>query len=183
MNDHVKDWLVTGGFVGGVGLLVLVGWLTRDGFEPVATGDMAPAFRVEALAGDTARLSDWAGHVILLNVWATWCPPCRREMPSLERLHRRLADEGLRVVAVSVDDPAGGRTVRQMVSGFVEEHGLTFPVLLDPGGRSVELVYGTPGLPTTFLIDRQGRIRRRVVGGAAWDQAPYSEMVQRLLEE
>ncbi len=183
MSERWKDWLVMGTFVGGIGLLVVVGWFGRDRSEPAAAGDMAPAFAVQDVQGDTVRLADFAGQVILLNVWATWCPPCRREMPSMERLYRAHRGDGLRVVAVSVDEPAGGRTMRELVAEFVDAYDLTFPVLLDPGGRSVELVYGTPGLPTTFLIDRDGRIRRRLVGGAAWDQPPYSRMVQRLLEE
>lgn len=183
MSERLKDWLVTGGFLGAVGVLVAVGWLTRDHFQPAVTGDMAPAFQVERLEGGTVRLADYAGQVILLNVWATWCAPCRREMPSMERLHQRYRGRGFQVLAVSVDDPVGGKTVRSMVRQFVDEYGLSFPVLLDPGGERVELVYGVPALPTTFLIDRDGRIRQRVVGGAEWDSAPYSRMVEQLLDE
>lgn len=183
MSERLKDWVVTGGFLSAIALLVAVGWATRDHFTPVETGDMAPGFHVEGLDGDSARLADYAGNVILLNVWATWCAPCRREMPSLERLYQIHRDRGLQILAVSVDDPVGGRTVRDMVSEFVDEYELTFPVFLDPGGRRVELVYGVPALPTTFLIDRDGRIRQRLVGGAEWDRSPYSDMVEQLLEE
>jgi len=157
-----------------------LGWLSRDHFSAPESGEAAPLFVARDLNGDTVRLQDYAGRVILLNVWATWCPPCRKEMPSLERLHEQLGKRGLSVLAVSVDESAQPEGTRAMVQRFVEQYGLRFPVLLDPAGH-VEDLYGVDALPTTFLIDRDGRIRKTVVGGTEWDQPPYSDLVRNLL--
>ena len=90
MSGRWKDWVITGGFVGVVAVLVGLGWASRDHFSAPEGGESAPVFEATALNGDTVGLQDYAGKVILLNIWATWCPPCRQEMPSLERLHEEL---------------------------------------------------------------------------------------------
>jgi thiol-disulfide isomerase/thioredoxin len=98
-------------------------------------------------------LNDFAGHPILLNVWATWCDPCREEMPSLERLYRDYGPRGLRIVAVSIDDRGNEDLIRE----FVREHDLTFDILHDPKG-SIMPLYLVVGVPQTFLIARDRRI-------------------------
>jgi peroxiredoxin len=182
VSDRWRDWAITGGFVGLVAVLVGLGWMSRDHFSASDSGESAPLFEATALNGDSVRLQDFAGKVILLNVWATWCPPCRQEMPALERLYEQLGGRGLNVVAVSVDESAQPNGTRGIVEQFVKRHGLRFPVLLDPRGH-VEDLYGVDALPTTFLIDRDGRIRKKVVGGAEWDRPPYSDLVRKLLGE
>ncbi|HEX9107921.1 MAG TPA: TlpA disulfide reductase family protein, partial [Longimicrobiales bacterium] len=162
---------------------VLLGWLHRD-TVPVQSGLPAPAFGAPSLRGDTLQLESLRGKVVLLNAWATWCEPCRWEMPAIERLYQQYGSKGLVVVAVSQDQAPGpdaleGGTL-QNVASFVAQNGLTFPVLLDPRGRLQQL-YGIVGLPTTFIIDRQGRIVRKVLGPARWDEPPYSREIQRLL--
>lgn len=122
----------------------------------------------------------------MLNIWATWCPPCLREMPSMQKVYEEHRDNGFEIMAVAVDEDPGirqpdGRVVG-LVSEFVDRLGITFPVVLDPTGNT-EAVFGTEYLPTTILIDREGRIRVREVGGRFWDQEPFIDMVESLLEE
>jgi peroxiredoxin len=126
-------------------------------------GAAAPDFRLAALAGGEIGLSAYRGRPVLLNFWATWCPPCVDEMPSLQRLHTALAADGLVLLSVSVDED--GATLQR----FVSEHGLTFPVLRDPGGRRAANAYRTTGYPETFWIDPAGVIQEVYVGPEEWD--------------
>lgn len=129
---------------------------TRAGFP-------APVFALQDLSGKTHRLSDLRGKIVFLNVWATWCPPCREEMPSMERLYQRLRGTDFAMLAVSEDE--GGAAV---VGQFVQETGITFPVLLDPEGL-LPRRYGITGFPETFVIDRNGLVIRHVIGPEDWD--------------
>jgi len=160
-------------------------WTNRESFTPLDVGSQAPDYHARSLDGDTVALSSFAGEVVVLNVWATWCRPCVIEMPALQRLHEELGDAGLRIVAVSVDAPQGvigafgepGGDVRN----FVEEHGLTFTVLHDPSA-GIERRYQVNGLPTTYVIDRDGRIRSKVMGARDWDEPPLSDQIRQLVE-
>jgi cytochrome c biogenesis protein CcmG, thiol:disulfide interchange protein DsbE len=137
-----------------------LGGCTAEAVEmPPVIGELAPAYSAGALAGGEVSLADLRGEVVLLNVWATWCPPCREEMPGLERLHAELAAEGLAVTAVSIDKAPD----RGKVEEFVRENGITFRVLLDPGERLTR-TYRTSGVPETFLIGRDGTLLRRWIG-------------------
>jgi len=129
---------------------------TRAGFP-------APDFTLRDLSGTTYRLADLRGRVVFLNVWATWCPPCREEMPSMERLFQRLRGKDFVMLAVSEDE--GGAAA---VGPFVQETGITFPVLLDPEGV-VARQYGITGFPETFIIDRDGLVVHHVIGPEDWD--------------
>jgi cytochrome c biogenesis protein CcmG, thiol:disulfide interchange protein DsbE len=165
--------------------LVTVIWVNRDRFTPLDVGSRAPDYQAYTLDGDSVQLADFHGDVVLLNIWATWCAPCVREMPALQRLHEALAPEGLRIVAVSVDAPpaflnALGRT-RAEVGEFVDQFGITFTVLHDPSG-DIQSRYQINGLPTTFIIDRDGRIRRKVLGAAEWDQPAFADQIRGVLE-
>lgn len=184
MRRELRSTLTRVAFAACVLALVAAIWLNRHRFTPLDAGSPAPAYQAPSLAGDTVDLADLRGGVILLNVWATWCAPCVREMPALQRLHEQLAERGLHVVAVSVDAPMGVLGVFGQPGGnvqeFVDRFGLTFEILLDPEGR-VERSYQVSALPTTFLIDRDGRIRRRVLGAVEWDAAPHADMVEQLL--
>jgi len=141
----------------------------------VGVGSRAPAFRaVNLRSGRPTSLADYRGRVVLLNVWATWCPPCRVEMPSLERLHGKLAGPDFAVVAVSIDDGDAST-----VMAFVRELGLGFDVLQDKGGR-IQQIYQTTGVPESFVIDRDGVIIKKVIGAAEWD-GPVNELLIRKL--
>ena len=125
-------------------------------------GSPAPGFQLRSLSGGTGDLGTLRGRLVLVNFWATWCPPCVQEMPSLERLHRALGPEGLAVIGVSVDEDEGA------VREFVARHGLSFPILRDPGGHTAA-AYRTTGWPETFVIGPDGAILRILVGPAEWD--------------
>lgn len=137
---------------------------------PIAADD----FRLDSLGGAPVNLSDYRGRVVFLNFWATWCPPCRAEMPSMERLHRRLRDRGLAIVAVDLQESAAA------VKTFVKEASLTFTVLLDADG-AVGGAWGAQSIPTTYLIDRTGTIIARAIGGREWDGDEMVELFERIL--
>jgi cytochrome c biogenesis protein CcmG, thiol:disulfide interchange protein DsbE len=127
--------------------------------HPGSEGERAPAFAAATLSGEEVALADLRGEVVLLNVWATWCWPCRREMPSFEALHRELGGQGLRIVAVSIDEARDAGEIRD----FLEEFDITFTVLHDPRKRIADAFQPT-GVPETYLIDADGVIRRRWIG-------------------
>jgi thiol-disulfide isomerase/thioredoxin len=132
--------------------------------ERVVVGTPAPVLALPRPEGGTFDTATLAGHVVVLNFWATWCGPCVDEMPSLERLHRALAPQGLRVVAVAADESAVA------VSAFVRRHGLTLIVVHDRGGREAARLYGVAGYPETVIVGRDGRVVHRAVGPAQWDR-------------
>jgi len=165
--------------------VVAIAWFSRDLFEPVGAGSEAPAFQAVNLEGDMVALSDYRGKVVLLNVWATWCPPCVEEMPSMQRLSETIEDPDFEVVAVSVDAEEGERDPSGNVGGdvgdFVREHGLTFDILHNPSG-SIQRIYQTTGVPESFVIGRDGIIYQKVTGPAEWDSPQYVALMQRLLD-
>jgi cytochrome c biogenesis protein CcmG/thiol:disulfide interchange protein DsbE len=175
-----QQWLAVLGVVAllGAGLWAGVHFL-GDEFYEVRVGSEAPGFNaVDIMRSDTElkTLSDYRGQVVLLNIWATWCGPCKQEMPSMERVHQRLRNEGLAVVAVSIDAPGMEPAIRE----FVREYGLTFDVLYD----RTELfrnVYRYTGVPETYIIDREGIIRRKWIGDAEWDSPSNVRFLESLL--
>ncbi len=146
-------------------LALAFGYLQLAGHKGYALekGTPAPDFRLPSLDGRETELASLRGKVVLLNFWATWCPPCVEEMPSLERLHRKLGPEGLVVLAVSTDED------RADLESFVTRNALTLPVLRDPGGVVAADSYRTTGYPETFVIDRSGVLLQHTVGPAEWD--------------
>lgn len=128
-------------------------------FAPLRAGSEVPAYAAVDLAGDSVRLSELEGNVVVLNLWATWCHPCREEMPALQTLHETYRDEGLQVVGVSID----GRSSAELIPGFLDEVGVTFRILRDPEERVVRS-FTTMGVPETFLIGRDGTLLHRWVG-------------------
>jgi thiol-disulfide isomerase/thioredoxin len=173
--------------LGVLGLAALVGaaWLGRARFEPVVAGASAPGFSVRSLDGQPVTLDQYRGKVVLLNVWATWCAPCREEMPSMQRLYRELAGRDFEILAVSVDDAVGGEIPRQALEAFAGELGLTFPLLHSPpdDDESIQRLYQTTGVPESFLIGKDGVIYRRISGSTSWDSPQYREQILRLLGE
>ena len=140
--------------------------------RPIAATD----FTAPGLNSQPLRLSDFKGRVVFLNFWATWCGPCREEMPSMERLYRRYGDRGLTILAISVDR-AGPATV----AAFVKMLRLTYPIGLDPKMEIAEQ-YRVRALPSSFLIDRQGAVAGIAVGPRDWDSLAGRAVVETLLK-
>lgn len=131
------------------------------GFQ-IPTEDLqAIDFNLKDLTGRPSSLSAYKGKVVFLNFWATWCGPCRAEIPSMEQLYTELKDEGFTIVAVNSQEPL------EQVSAFVDDMGMSFPVLLDSAGK-VGAAYGVRAIPTTYIIDPRGAIRGRMVGTRDW---------------
>lgn len=143
--------------------------------EVVKVGDEAPNFRLHDLAGKVVDLSQLRGKVVLLNFWATWCGPCRIEMPSMEQLYQTFPRREFEILAVSTD-PQGAVVTRP----FQQELGVTFPILHDPDMR-IGLTYGARSLPMTVMVDRRGVVRQKIFGARDWDSPEARELIQRLL--
>ena len=156
-----KNKLIQGAV--GMGALVLLAVLLLPDWrsEPARVGQLVPDFSF-TWAGQQRRLSDLRGNVVVLNLWATWCPPCVEEMPSLERLHRKLRSRGVVVLGVSVDENASA------FEEFLRDFRITFPNHRDPTGE-IAGRYGTHRFPETYLINREGRLERKVIGAYQWD--------------
>jgi peroxiredoxin len=147
--------------------------------KPTGVGEytVAPDFTLPDLNGTKVTLSDYRGKVVLLNFWATWCPPCRLEMPTMEEAYRKYKDQGFAVVAVSVDT---GPT--SAIQDFLHEFGLTFQILLDPQMETLKS-FDSFSLPTTIVIDRQGFIRARELGYRDWTDEQSTALITDLLNE
>jgi cytochrome c biogenesis protein CcmG, thiol:disulfide interchange protein DsbE len=175
-----QQWMAVLGIVAVLGIGLWAGThFLGDEFYEVRVGTEAPGFNaVDVMRSDTElkTLSDYRGQVILLNIWATWCDPCKKEMPSMERLHRDLKDRGLAVVAVSIDKPDMESTIRQ----FVKDYDLTFDVLYDRA-ELFRAVYRYTGVPETYIIDREGVIRRKWIGEDDWSSAGNRRFIEGLL--
>ena len=156
---------------GAVGVLVLA--LLSTGC--VTGPPTAPDVRAQDLEGKAFRLSAQKGKVVLLNIFTTWCPPCREEMPSMQRLADQLADEDFLIVGVAEDD--GGAPV---VKAFGDELGVRFPLLTEPSG-TVGQSYKISGYPETFVIDRQGRQLARIIGPLQWDDPALVDDLRHLI--
>lgn len=169
----------------GLALVVLFAWVNRDRLSPVVPGAAAPSFQVTDLTGQPVALEDYRGRVVLLNVWATWCAPCRHEMPSMQRLYDELRGEDFEILAVSVDAASGSRDAYGRpggnISAFADSLGLDFPILHDPRG-GIQGTYQTTGVPESFLIGKNGVIYRKVAGATDWDAPQYVALIRRLLE-
>lgn len=145
------------------------------GLTPITDPKPAPALRLIDLDGKVHDLAELKGKLVLVNFWATWCPPCRREMPSLERLHQRLEKQGLAVLAVDVGEDAD--TVFAFTGQL--EPSPSFPILLDRDSRAMQN-WKVKGLPTTFVVDPQGRLIYRAVGGREFDSPDMTESLRAL---
>jgi peroxiredoxin len=134
---------------------------------------VAEDFTLKTSGGGPFRLSDHRGKAVLVNFWATWCAPCREEMPAMERLYQRHRDRGLVLVAISLDaDPS-------VVPSYVKASKLTFSIALDPGAE-VANKYGVRALPSSFVIDRQGTMTALALGPRAWDNDAAHSLVEAL---
>lgn len=149
-----------------------------DELFPVSVGSVAPPLEGMTVDGAkrTKTLADYRGKVLVVNIWATWCEPCRVEMPSIEKLYKEFAPQGLAVVAVSVDDPGQEQRVRD----FAKELGVTFEILHDPA-RKTATSYQVTGYPETFVIARDGTIRKKIIGAADWSSEANRALIRELL--
>ena len=149
----------------------------RPQLNLLEVGSTAPDFdAVQLPTGRPVKIEDYRGKVVLLNIWATWCAPCKVEMPSMEHLHRRLAGTDFRLVAVSVDEEDS-----TVVNKFVKDMGLTFEILHNRDG-SIRRIYQTTGVPESFVIDRDGVIVKKVIGAADWNAPVNENLIRRLLD-
>lgn len=141
-----------------------------------SVGAPAPDYAAVSLAGDSVALSSLRGEAVLLNVWATWCAPCREEIPVLQALHEARAEDGLKIVGVSVDAGGAARQVR----GFADDFGMTYALWHDPGER-VMSAFLLHGVPSTILIDRAGIVRWRHVGPVKEDDPGLARALDQAL--
>jgi cytochrome c biogenesis protein CcmG/thiol:disulfide interchange protein DsbE len=144
---------------------------------PLGIGSDAPDFTAVALATGqpVSFIEEYRGGVTLVNIWATWCEPCKEEIPALDTLYRSLKDRGFRIAAVSIDTQ-DSTVVRQ----FLDQFGVAFDVLHDPS-RTIEQIYQTNGVPESFLIDREGKIVRIVYGDHPWASPSNRRIIEELL--
>ncbi|MBN1907417.1 MAG: TlpA family protein disulfide reductase [Deltaproteobacteria bacterium] len=140
-------------------------------------GPMAPDFSLPDLDGRMVNLSSYKGRVVIVNIWATWCPPCVAEAPSLDKLYKIFKEEGLELLAVSVDKDG-----KRAVEPFMKKKNLSFPVLLDPDGRVAGL-YRTRGVPESFIVKKDGTIDNKIEGAIDWTSPKVIEYFQKLLKE
>lgn len=148
--------------------------LSSLGFQTPTADLPAVDFSLKDLSGQDQNLGSYAGKVIFLNFWATWCGPCRAEIPSMEELYLELGNEGFVIIAVNSQE-AG-----EQVAGFVENIGMSFPVLLDTDGR-VGAAYSIRAIPTTYIVDPRGYILGRMVGTRDWSTPEIVSLVRDLL--
>jgi peroxiredoxin len=174
-----KQWMFVGVVV--LGLVTGAFALTRFGpeIQRVEVGARAPDFKAINLAtGDSVSLREYYdGSVTLVNIWATWCIPCRVEMPAMERVYRDLAPRGFKIAAVSIDEGSP-----EDVRAFAQDMGLTFDLLHDRSTR-IQQTYQTTGVPESFLINRDGIIVKRIIGAHDWGSPVNRALAERLLNE
>ena len=136
---------------------------------------LAPDFTLETPTGKKLSLKDFKGKVVLLNFWATWCEPCKKELPSMQKIYEALNPGGIEVVAISID-----RGKKKRVENYIKKYNLTFPVLLDPS-QKVRKDYFILGLPTSYLIGTDGKLKGFISGAREWDSSASKEMFSTLM--
>ena len=157
--------------------------ITRDnlflkaGIQAIKGGRKAPNFRLEDLRGKKVELKHFRGKLVLLNFWATWCGPCKEEMPSMEALYNQFKEKDFVFLAISVD--YGGV---KSVNEFIEKQRYTFPVLIDPKCETLDL-FGIKGIPTTLLIDKKGLMVGKTIGPKDWKKPEVISILNLLLEK
>ncbi|MBK7595191.1 MAG: TlpA family protein disulfide reductase [Gemmatimonadetes bacterium] len=172
-----RQWFVVIGVVAAIGIGATL--MVRNAPPRIEVGAVAPDFTVTNLATSkpVSLQHEYRGKVTLVNIWATWCGPCREEIPALDSLYRALAPKGLRIAAVSVDQGAAADVVK-----FMNEFHVTFDVLHDPKGAIQEL-YQSPKVPQSYLIGRDGRFVRIVYGSHPWASPGNRKIIEQLLSE
>jgi len=157
-------------------LLIVGGALAQhpgSGLTQMEGAPPAPGFELPDLDGEKHHLSDYRGKVVIVNFWATWCPPCRAEMPSMQRAWQQLQKEGIQMLGIDVGED------EETIFQFLGDYPVEFPLLMDSDSSIIEK-WGVRGLPTTYVIDPQGRIIYRAIGGREWDDSELLKMVRAL---
>lgn len=152
-------------FLAVAGLLILFSLKQNNSYlnySPLKTGLPAPNFTFPGLDGKMVSLSDYRGTVVLVNIWATWCPPCVDEMPSMERLYKELKGEKFEILAVSID-ALGAKAV----APFMEKYNLSFPALMDPDA-TIKTMYQATGVPESFIVNQEGILIKKIIGPRDW---------------
>lgn len=152
-------------------------WMQSSKYEPLTVGKIAPDFELPDLVDKDVRLSDFRGKVVFLNFWATWCKPCREEMPSMEVLYKNFGRDGLVVLAISIDRV----TTKKDIPPFVKSLNLTFPILIDSWGQT-DKRYKLMGVHETYIIDQQGLLREKVIGPRDWTILDNLQTITSLLK-
>jgi len=147
--------------------------LRQRSSRPVSVGDAAPGFTLPSLGGGSISLRDYNRRVVLVTFWATWCPPCVEETPSLEKFAEQMQNQGVTVLGVSVDQDASA------LERFVTDNHVSFPVPLDPD-RAVASRYGTFMFPETYILDRDGKVAEKVIGATDWQDPRMLAFVKEL---
>jgi cytochrome c biogenesis protein CcmG/thiol:disulfide interchange protein DsbE len=158
-----------------VALLVLFAWPSYRQGEPSIAGTAAKDFAF-TLDGKPQRLSDMRGKVVVLNFWATWCPPCVEEAPALNELQSHIEAQGGTILGVSVDDD------RKAYDDFLKMYAIDFPTYMDVS-KQIPVIYGTSMYPETYVIDRQGRIQRKIIGPQDWTSPTMLAYFNTLLNQ
>jgi len=167
--------------LGGLAILALafgVVWLQSSKYEPLVVGMSAPDFSLPDLQGKKQQLSDYRGKVVFLNFWATWCKPCKEEMPSMQVLWENLKKEDFVMLAVSMDRV----TTTKDIPPFVENLKLTFPIFTDSWGQT-DKRYKLMGVPETYLIDQNGILREKIIGPRDWTSRENMDVIVQLLNK
>ncbi len=164
-------------------LLLLLTSLTSQASQAIQPGKgltevpghpQAPDFSLKDIDGNTHRLADYRGKVLIVNFWATWCPPCRAEMPSMERAWKKERNNGIMILAINVGED------EDTIFQFTADYPVTFPLLMDQDSEVVG-PWGVRGLPTTYVVDPSGHIVYRAIGGREWDDPELLDKVRALL--
>lgn len=183
--SNTRQWWLVGAIVGVLAVPIGIGWLMREQFTPVGVGSDAPEVVATDLEGRDVQLSQLSDQVVLLNIWATWCPPCVQEMPSMQRLYDTIDHPDFEIVAVSIDAELGqignAGNVGGNVADFADRFGLSFTIWRDPDAH-VQRSYSATAVPESFLIDRSGQIVKKVVGATEWDSEANVDLIRRLLD-
>ncbi|QHJ70923.1 thiol-disulfide oxidoreductase ResA [Planococcus halotolerans] len=175
MSDKKRSIIKTSLLVGFATVIIYVLFTNlsdiKKSGEALSIGDDAPDFQLINLEGETVKLSDYRGQGVLLNFWATYCPPCKKEMPYMQNQYELFKEKGVTILAVNVAEP------QPVVEKFVGEYGLTFPVLLDLNQETMDL-YDVAAIPVSFLIDENGKVVDRLSASLTESQiADYMEQI------
>jgi thiol-disulfide isomerase/thioredoxin len=181
-----QQWTLISGVVMTAVFGIALAAKLRTQIDPLDIGSKAPGFQATDLrANKPVTLKDYEGKVVLINIWATWCPPCRAEMPSMERLYKKLAGTDFRIAAVSVDGDLfyadKDNNTPAQVMAFSDGLGLTFDILHDPSGK-IRRAYQIYAVPESYVLDREGVIIKRVIGAADWEAPVNEALIRRLLD-
>ncbi len=157
-------------------LLPVAAQAAKQGMKEISPRIIAPKLEMTDMDGEPQKLADLRGKVVIVNFWATWCPPCRAELPSMNRAWNQLDQERFAMLAVNVGED------EDTIFSFMGDYPIEFPVWLDQSGKAAR-EWPLRGLPTTYIIDKNGRIAYRAIGGREWDDDALLEKIRALAEE